>query len=120
MISDDTDIDNMKNQCENPAEIPSCLVTIYVQKVIIFVLVAMWLPIPPYVAFWYYLCMTQNAKQRSNPHQNRMLHQDAPGAHLQLQIFDSAVVGFLFAYEESMKYARRKKSWIRISISDDL
>ena len=41
MISDDTDIDNMKNRCENPAEIPSCLVTIYVQKVIIFVLVAM-------------------------------------------------------------------------------
>ena len=30
-----------------------------------------------------------------------------------------AVVVFLRAYEETMKYERRKKNWIRISISDD-
>ena len=33
MFSDDTGIDNMNNQCENPAEFRSCWVTKYVKKI---------------------------------------------------------------------------------------
>ena len=103
MSSDDTGIDNMKNLCENSAEFRSYWVTKYVREQTIFDLGAMCLPIPPYVAFKYYLCGSRNAKKRDHPRQNRMLHRDAPAAHLLIKISDSAVAVFFSAYEETKK-----------------
>ena len=95
MFSDDTEIDNMKNWCENPAEFWSYRVTRYVKRHTIFDLSAMCLPIPPYVAFKYYLCRSQNAKKRDHPRQNRMLHQDAPAAQLKIMVVPLSGGGFL-------------------------
>ena len=55
----------------------------------------MCLPIPPYVAFKYYLCGLQNAKKRDHPRQNRLLHRDAPAAHVPIQVSRLSGGGFL-------------------------
>ena len=118
MFSDGTGIDNMKNQCENPAAFRTRLATKYVKRQTIFALGAMCLPMPLSVAFKYYLRRSQYVKKRDHPRQNRMLHRDAPAAHLLIMGFRSAVVDFFSPYEETKKRVRSEKSEIRISISN--
>ena len=112
MFSDDTGIDNMNNQCENPAEFRSCWVTKYVKKITIFDPSAMCLPIPLSVAFKYYLCRSKNAKKRDHPRQNRMLHQDAPAAHLQTEDFCGGgfLIGVYSKIQWNTRVGRNKKS----------
>ena len=110
MSSDDTVIDNMKTRCENPTKLRSCLVTKYAQKVILFALGAMCLPLPPYVAFKYYLEMRQFAVQCSNPRQNRMMHQDAPAVHLQKTVFSLSGGGFLICVRRIDKIRAKEES----------
>ena len=96
MISELIGIDNMKNCCEKPAEIRSCLVQRYVKKQSNFDLGAMCLPIPPCGAFKYYLCGSPNAFRRFFPIQNRMKRIEAQGAHLLIHDYRLSGGGFLF------------------------
>ena len=110
MFPDVTGIDNMNNGCENAAELRSYWVTIYVQNNVIFVLRARGLVIELASASPYYVCRSGWRFQHTFPRQNRTKRPEAQGVHMQIKLFNSAVAVFLQVYEDSMNYARRKKS----------